>query len=244
MRRFATALGFLTIIPTPGINEIEGDTLGKSMATFPLVGLLLGGILLLINAVLSPYLTERLTNIIIITALIVITGGLHIDGFMDTIDGLAGGKNREEILEIMRDSRVGALGVVGIVLLVMLKWEALNALGGGGKTAALLLMPALGRWGIVHLTYISTYAREEGLGRPFVNGLERNDLFLALAIILLSSVVLAGTYGLFLVLVSSLLAFICSKWFLKKIGGVTGDVIGAFNEFLEMMVLVLFSLTY
>ena len=244
MKHFVTALGFLTLIPTPHYREVGDEKLGQSMACFPLVGLLLGGILLLIDALLTPWLTERLVNVIIISSLIVITGGLHIDGFMDTIDGLAGGKNREEILEIMRDSRVGALGVVGIALLILIKWEALNTLAGGGKTAALVLMPVVGRWGMAFLTYLSPYAREKGLGRSFVDGFSGKDLSFASVTALLMSLLLSGFFGLLLIFIPALLAVFCSKWFIKKIGGVTGDVIGAFNEFLETVVLLLFSMAY
>ncbi len=242
MKHFVTALGFLTLIPTPHYREVGDEKLGQSMACFPLVGLLLGGILLLIDALLTPWLTERLVNVIIISSLIVITGGLHIDGFMDTIDGLAGGKNREEILEIMRDSRVGALGVVGIALLILIKWEALNALAGGGKTAALVLAPSVGRWGMVHLAYISPYARSDGLGRPFIDGLGGYAVAFALFTVLLPSILLTGAAGLILILISSASAYMWAWWFRKRIGGVTGDVMGAFNEFIETVVLLLMSL--
>ena len=95
----------------------------------------------------SQHMSERLVNIVMITALFVITGGLHIDGFMDTVDGLAGGRTKEDVLRIMRDSHVGALGVVGVCLLVLVKWEALNSMESGSKNAALFIMPVVGRWG-------------------------------------------------------------------------------------------------
>jgi len=241
VKSFFIALGFLTRLPVPVVYEIEGPDLGKSMATFPLVGLFLGVIMILIDAVISPYLPEGLTNIVILTSLALITGGLHIDGFMDTIDGLAGGKNRDEILKIMRDSRAGALGVVGVVLLLLLKWEALNSIPVGGKGAALVVMPVIGRWGQTLLAHISPYARSEGLGRPFVGGLTPGGLVFALVSVIIITFFSIGISGTGLVVIASLIAFVWSWWFKKKTGGVTGDVIGALSEVLEVLTLIFFT---
>ncbi len=84
MRRFLTALGFLTIFPSPAHSDFEENELGRSMALFPLVGLLIGCILFVINAILSPFFSDGLVNIILIASLALLTGGLHLDGFMDT----------------------------------------------------------------------------------------------------------------------------------------------------------------
>lgn len=238
MKSFFCALGFLTRLPVPARYRFEAVDLGRSMAAFPLVGFLLGVILVIADRLLSSFLPDGLTNILLLTLLALMTGGLHIDGFMDTLDGLAGGKDRESILEIMRDSRVGALGVVGIVLLLLIKWEALNVLPPEMKQGALLVMPVAGRGGQVLLAYLSPYARSEGLGRPFVGSLTGGGL----AVALLSTVVIAawavGWYGIFIVIMTSLLTWLWSGWFVKRIGGVTGDVIGALNEVLEVMVLL------
>ena len=209
------------------------------MALFPLVGLLLGLILLIINSLLTPFLPDRLVNIILISTLIIVTGGLHLDGFMDTLDGIGGGNNRERILTIMRDSRVGAFGAIGLVLLLLIKWEALNCLNGEAKGVALLLMPVVGRGGQVLLTYLSPYARAEGIGRSFVDGLDRRVVIVAASVTLVLSLVLAGFAGILIVVFAGFFTLWWGRFFLNKIGGVTGDVIGALNELLELFTLVI-----
>ena len=242
MRHFIVAFEFLTIMPSPLKVAFREDDLGRSMSVFPLVGLLLGGMLVLLNTVLSPFLAERIVNIIILASLVVVTGGLHIDGFMDTLDGIASSGKKDTILRVMRDSNVGAIGVIGAILLVLLKWEALNGLPGREKIIALLLMPAVGRWGMTFITYLSPYVRKEGLGRSFSQGISAGGLYFATLTVLVLSILLAGVSGLVIILVTGLLGFIWSKWFTKKIGGITGDVLGAFNEILETMVLLIFSI--
>ncbi|MDT8316697.1 MAG: adenosylcobinamide-GDP ribazoletransferase [bacterium] len=241
MRQFITALGFLTLFPFPARSDFDAKDLGRSMALFPLVGLLLGGILFFINYALSPYLPDRLVNIIIIASLVLLTGGLHLDGFMDTLDGIGGGNNREKILKIMRDSRVGAFGAMGIVFLVLIKWESLNSLGEEVKGMALILMPVISRYGMALLTHIAPYARDEGLGRPFVEGLTLKRVGIALSLTLVISFIAAGMTGIIILLIVTALGLLWSRWFIKKIGGITGDVIGAFNEVTELVALMLFA---
>lgn len=241
MKQFFTALGFLTLLPYPKNTDFEGKDLGRSMALFPLVGLLLGLMLLLLNSFLSPYLPERLVNIIIISLLIIVTGGLHMDGFMDTLDGIGGGNNKERILTIMRDSRVGAFGAIGLILLLLIKWEALNSISGEMKGAALLLMPVISRGGQVLLTYLSPYARTEGVGRPFADGLNKKALTVAIVITLILSLVSGGFAGILIAVIGGLFTLWWSRFFIRKIDGITGDVIGALNELLEVMVLFFFA---
>ncbi|MDH3973964.1 MAG: adenosylcobinamide-GDP ribazoletransferase [Deltaproteobacteria bacterium] len=239
MRDFLTALGFLTLFPHPQYDDFEGKDLGCSMAAFPLVGLFLGIILVISDFILSSFLPEGLTNILLIALLVILTGGLHLDGFMDTLDGIGGGNNREKILAIMRDSRVGAFGAIGIIFLVIIKWEALNSLGSDVKTTALLLMPLISRWAMALLTHISPYARAEGLGRPFADGLTRERIYFALASTLVISLFLFGFKGIVIVFIIIILSFVLAGWFRNKIGGITGDVIGAWNELAELLVLLL-----
>lgn len=238
MRDFLTALGFLTLFPHPQYDDFDGKDLGRSMAAFPLVGLFLGIILVIANFIFTSFLPEGLTNILLIALLVILTGGLHLDGFMDTLDGIGGGNNKEKILTIMRDSRVGAFGVIGIVLLLMIKWEALNVLG-GLKVPALLLMPTASRFAMALLTHISPYARDEGLGRPFADGLTKDRVYFALAVTLIISLFIADMKGLVIVFIITGLTFVWSRWFRNKIGGVTGDIIGAWNEMSELLVVVL-----
>jgi len=238
MNHFLTAIGFLTIIPAP--KRGREVNLAESMAYFPLAGLLIGTLLYIGYGLLYPYLPERLVNLILIALIVAITGGLHIDGFMDTVDGIAGGKNRDDILRIMRDSPLGAIGAAAVILLILLKWEALNSIGHADKKTALLLMPVLGRWSMVLLARLSPYAREEGLALSFVDGLTAGVLACAFSVTLFLTAFFYGYAGIILLIIVSVISYVASLWFNKKTGGITGDVIGACGEVTELSVLLFF----
>lgn len=245
MRRLLTALGFLTIIPVPwrmaNTSDTDGKLLGRSMAVFPLIGLLLGAMLVGVDWVLTPLISERLVNILLIALLAFITGGLHIDGFMDTVDGIAGSRSKPKILEIMRDSRAGAMGAAAVVLLIIIKWEALNSLSGVAKFNALLLMPMVGRYAMAELAYMSPYARKtEGIGRPFTDGLTMTALIFGFITAFIAAFIFGAITGVITLLAAALVVFVWSIYFKRKLGGITGDVLGALNETTEVLVLILF----
>jgi len=240
MRPLFTALAFLTLLPSPRYDDFKGDELGRAMGAFPLIGLLLGGILFGIDLLLVPRLPAGLVNIILIATLVLLTGGIHLDGLMDTADGFGGGNNRARVLEIMRDSRTGSFGVLAVILLLMVKWEALNSLSPSIKGPALLLMPVLARWGQVMLAYISPSARVDGFGRHVIKGLGIPSLATAFSSALVIAVLLAGWPGLALIVLASVFSFLWSRLFVIRIGGITGDVIGALSELLEVIILLFF----
>ena len=131
------------------------------MAFFPLVGLLLGGVLVGADRLLtSVWHGNALHLALLLTLWVVLTGGLHVDGFLDSCDGLLGGRSAEQRLEIMRDPRVGSFAVIGGVLLMLLKFAALMAVV--DRTAALLLAPTLGRWCVSLAVVGFPYARPQG----------------------------------------------------------------------------------
>ncbi len=242
MRPFFTALAFLTLIPSPRYDDFEGNELGRAMAVFPLIGLLLGGVLFSVDSLLAPHVPAGLLNIILIATLVLLTGGIHLDGLMDTADGFGGGNNRSKVLEIMRDSRTGSFGVLAILLLLMVKWEALNSLSPTSKGTALMIMPVAARWGQVMLTYISPSARVDGFGRHVIKGLGVPALSAAFFSTLGISVLLAGWLGLAMIVLVSIFSFLWSRLFVIRIGGITGDVIGALSELLEVIILLFFVL--
>lgn len=228
-----TALQFLTRIPVKKFPKDE-KRLGKSMAYFPIVGLILGGILVLVNLGFSIILAPLVADALTIITLIILTGALHIDGFIDTIDGLAGGKSREEILKIMKDSRVGAFGIVGIVSLIMLKLVLLHEIPLKIKTEAILLFPVMGRWAMVVASSLSVYARKEGTGKAFVNHCGRKELIIASLITLIITGGFLKILGLELFFFILALTLLLTRFISKRIGGMTGDTLGAVNEIMEV----------
>lgn len=252
-----TALQFLTRIPmekprkrpkvSRGQYSRDEKRLGKSMAYFPIVGLVLGGILVLINWGFSIILAPLVADALTIITLIILTGALHIDGFIDTIDGLAGGKTKEDILRIMRDSRVGAFGIVGIVSLIMLKLVLLHEMPLKIKKEAILLMPVMGRWAMVVASSLSVYARKEGTGKAFVDYCGRKEVVMGSLFALIIVGALLKVLGLELFFFILALTLLLTRFISKRIGGMTGDTLGAVNEIMEVgslfILFLLFNLT-
>ena len=240
MRDFFQALSFLTILPvgrlpTPGEKE-----LARSMAFFPVVGLLIGLLLAVAYFLLSFLFSRSLVLWLTLGWLAFLTRGLHLDGFSDTVDGLAAGGSKEKILEVMRDSRIGAFGVVGLILLIGAKYLALNEITGPSIPGSLMLMTVLARNSMVWVCYRSPYARSGGgLAKPFAENLTAREM-------ILSSVCAFGI-GLVLWQLKGALVFIGIGFFslafrflfLKKLNGVTGDILGAANELSELLCLLL-----
>ena len=239
MKSLYIALGFLTIIPLPLNREVKPMDTGRSMAFFPLAGAIIGGILAGISAVLSTILPRSVVDFILIAALALITGGLHLDGLADTFDGLYGGKTREEALAIMKDSRVGAIGVVSLVFVIVLKYITLLSVPAGLKYTALVVMPALSRWSMVIVAYLSRYARPTGgTGRDFIETVSPMNLLIATAFALITGIVGLEWKGGLIILLIGGLTIIWVVYFHRRLGGVTGDVLGAINEVNEVMALL------
>lgn len=228
-----TALRFLTRIPV-GEYPKDEKRLGRSMAYFPIVGLILGGILVLVNWGFSIILAPLVADALTIAALVILTGALHIDGFVDTIDGLAGGKTKEEILRIMRDSRVGAFGIIGIISLIMLKLVLLHEMPLEIKRGALLLFPVIGRWAMVVASFLSVYARKKGTGKAFVDYCGRKELIMASLITLIITGGFLKILGVELFFFILALTLLLTRFISKRINGMTGDTLGAINEIMEV----------
>ena len=243
MTSFLLAWQFLTLFPGGKKDaETTPEVLGRSMAYYPLVGLLIGSILWAAYWVISHAFPRTLCDGLAILLLVIITGALHLDGLADTLDGMAAGKSAEERLRIMRDHRVGTFGAVGLVLVLGIKFLALNSLPEEiiGKT--LMAALALSRWSMVQLTYRAPYARPEGgLGRVFKENVKRREMALAAAFSLIIAVFLLRFWGAVLWLAVGVSALGIQLLFQKKIGGVTGDILGAANETHEVLVLVMVS---
>ncbi len=234
------ALGFLTVFPSPIKMELKSIEIGRSMSCFTLAGVFIGGILVGIDVMLSTILPRSVVDFILIVTLAIITGGLHLDGLADTFDGLYGGRTREEALAIMKDSRVGAIGVVSLVFVIILKYITLLSIPAGLKHTALVVMPALSRWSMVLAAYLSTYARPTGgTGRDFIETVSRISLFIATAFALIVGYVALGWKGGLIFLLIGGITIICVIYFHRRLGGVTGDILGSINEVNEAMVLML-----
>ena len=243
MNSFFLAWQFLTILPWRKSNqEIDPRLLGRSMAFYPVIGLLLGLILWAAQWVFSLAFPRTLADGLIVMLLVLLTGALHLDGLADTCDGLAAGKTPEERLMIMKDHRVGTFGVVGLILILGMKFLALESLPDRAVGKTLIVALILSRWSMVQLTYRARYARREGgLGLPFKENLTKREMVIATAISLVLSFFFYRFWGMLLWLAVGVFTFLIQKFFEKKMGGTTGDILGAANETNEVLVLILTS---
>lgn len=235
------ALQFLTRLPIrlPGVPEPEA--LGRSLLWYPLVGLLLGGVLAgaawLLSAAAVP-----LAAALLLVLWVLASGGLHLDGLADTADAWVGGfGDRQRTLAIMKDPCCGPIAVTTLVVVLLLKFAALWALLEGGHWAALLLAPLLGRSALLLLFLGTPYVREGGLGSAMAAHLPQRTGWRVLLAAALATL-LCGWAGL-LALASAALAFaLCRRALLQRLGGTTGDTAGAVLELLECAVLVVLAL--
>jgi cobalamin 5'-phosphate synthase/cobalamin synthase len=254
MRSFLAALSFLTRVPFAQRWEFGAADVGRATLFFPVVGAGLGACGAVALAALSlgfdfdAGLRRRdlLLPPPVVAALLValsawLTGGLHLDGLADMADGFGGGRTREEILRIMRDPLVGSYGVVALVLLLLLKWSALAVLIDRGAAATyLILAPALARWASVPLGMFLPYARREdgGLGAAITDHVGWRELGGATALAAAVALPLAGRRGVLcwvaVVIVTAGSARLCRR----RLGGITGDTLGANTEVAEAAVLL------
>ena len=247
---FLEAVGFLTILPIPlrqaPLERGEGGTQGvlrQAVTYFPLVGVLLGAILALLDWAVRPAQVQDLRAAVLVISWMVLTRGLHLDGLADTADALLGGWNREQRLSIMRDSRLGTFGVLSLCAVLLLKFSLLGGLPSAWRTPTLLLTPMLARWALVQAIVCYPPARREGMGhlfRPRPRGALGQGyrgtmtLLLTSAVTLALSLALGGLRGVAVLGVVVVVALLFNGWVIRLVGGLTGDTYGALCELEEV----------
>lgn len=233
---FFSALQFLTVLPAPLARPMDRPAF--SLCYFPVVGLLLGAVLMGVDWVLGRVLPLSLVNGAILITIVALTGGLHLDGFMDTCDAVPGAHSTARRLEIMRDVRVGSYGILGLVLLMMAKYLALDALPLASRSASLLLMPVVGRWGMALAITAFPYARPSGLGTFMKEGAAWRTLAITTLITLVIAVGLLWATGAMVMVGAGVLVVLIGWHFTRRLSGLTGDTYGAINEIVEVGALI------
>jgi cobalamin 5'-phosphate synthase/cobalamin synthase len=241
MKSLAAALSFLTRFPIGRLVSFDASDVARSAGWFPMVGLLLGAIGVGVAFLLRGHLPPLLMAVILVVLDALLTGALHLDGLADTADGFGGGRNREDVLRIMRDHAIGSYGGAALALLVALKVAAYSALLGREVwIPAILLTPAVGRWSILLLTAALPYARQTAsVVRHMGKGaLVWGTLTLTLALGA-SRLWRAGAAAGAALVVSACFGLYCRR----RIGGITGDTLGANLQLCECAALLAFLWT-
>ena len=247
MQPFLIGLQFLTRICVVRQTVWTEEDFGKSVRYFPLVGAVLGCIYALVAWLSTDLLPQfgvilphHLLNVLFVAMPVILTGGIHCDGFMDTVDGIFSGRDRERMLEIMKDSCTGAFGVVAFVLLMMFQYGAVSDVPVEALPAALFVMPIISRMMMVFTITIYPYARKEGMGKAFSEYTNKRTLGVVF-LYGLALVIPWGINALIAVFVSLLFTTCFCNFVTKKIGGVTGDVYGAVCTLCELLVMIAFT---
>jgi adenosylcobinamide-GDP ribazoletransferase len=236
MKPLLAAIQFLTVIPFPKSFVCGEKELARSMPHFPVVGLLIGLVITVFDHIMNLILPPLPASVMTVIAMTAISGGLHMDGLADTADGFFSARPRERVLEIMRDSRTGVMGVLAVVFVVALKVSLLISISPFLRSGVIVLMPLAGRTSfVIMMTAIPYVRREGGLATAF--GAGRSWFYVTWAsLFLLAAGWIAGRWTGLAAGVSGLgVAALFSLYCLRKIGGYTGDTLGASCEITEIV---------
>jgi len=243
IKAFFIALGLLTRIPIPKIFYVTEDDskklYGWSVLSYPLVGLIIGGLLLFLSSSLSFLPSDSLVTAgLILTLWVLITGALHLDGLADSADAWLGGYgDPQRTLEIMKDPYSGPAAVVALLLVLLLKFAAIIVVA----REVLLLAPVLGRTAAMLLLATTPYVRQGGMGESAANHLSKGAVWLITLLVIALSVFLLKELSIGLLLLF-VIGYLCRAMMIKRINGTTGDTTGALVEVMEASTLVVFVL--
>lgn len=221
---------------------VEFKELTASLAYFPAIGLIIGGLLFCFDRFVTLFWQADIRAVLNVIFLILLTRGLHLDGLSDTMDALGSNTPAEKALMIMKDSRIGAFGAMALVMCLLLKMRSLETISGKGLWQAMILTPCLSRWSLHVLASLSRYARKEGgLGEAFVGKATFFTLPWAGLTAGIASFVLFGWQGILLFAGVSVFSWLTALFFERRLGGVTGDVLGAHLEWTEAGIFCIFA---
>ncbi len=235
------AAGFLTILAVLPRAGVAPEALAASLGWFPLVGFALGALLAAENLLLTPLFGDALAAVMLVLTLTVVSGAVHLDALADTADALGAGADRRRALEIMRDSRIGSFGTAAIGFFLALEIVALATMGEARRAAALWLAPGLARWAMVAVSWHVDYLRAEGAGTPLLGPGGDRNLARAGAITAIAALPVLSGRVLAAYAVAAALAAALRAAYRRWLGGVTGDLIGAAGELVELAALLVMA---
>ncbi len=240
MSGLLVAARYLTIVPVPGPVHAPLEALGRSAAWFPIVGIGIGLLLVVVDRLTAWLFSPLLGSLLTVTAWKLVTGGVHLDGLADCLDGLTG-RDADHRLAIMRDSRIGAFGTIGLILFLLLEIVALAELLPPIRGSALFAAPVIARATPAVLAALFRPARADGHGAAFHAGVRPSAIAVGLTAAVAAATFALGGFGVATVAVGLVAAVAVTAFVAGRIGGVTGDVLGAAVEISEVSVLLTVS---
>ncbi|ANQ86721.1 adenosylcobinamide-GDP ribazoletransferase [Azoarcus olearius] len=246
---FFTALGYFSRLPVPAWVAWSPQRAAAAARYFPLVGWIVGAAAAAAYALAALVLPPAPAVVIALAAAVLLTGALHEDGWADACDGLGGGWAREQVLAIMKDSRIGSYGALGLMLMLLAKAATLVELAAAGSAAfasALLAAHALSRLAATALMQRLPYARSDdsSKSRPLAQPLDHGGVAIASACGVLPLLLVPGAAALAALATTALLTFAAARYFLRRLGGYTGDLLGATQQLTELGCYLAFLATW
>jgi adenosylcobinamide-GDP ribazoletransferase len=230
------AFQFLTRLPI-SVSSCQPDSLSRSTKFFPLVGLVVGLAASILQGVLAPHLNRTLVAVLILTFLVLITGGLHEDGLADAADAFGGGSSREKVLTILRDSRIGSFGALALILSILARFLLLSLLPLNRFTAFVVSAHVLCRWTALPLSYFLPPAQEnDGQGARIARKISPSSLITGTVLTLGIVISLMRKEFWIPCLVAIFITAASGLYYFRRIGGITGDCFGATNQLTEIAI--------
>ena len=236
MKSFILNLQFLTRIPIGDNIQYDQEEISKGTFWFPLIGLIVGLLCFGVYYIASQLFFGFFPVLCCIVANVVITGALHIDGLADTCDGIFSTRSKDRMLEIMKDSRIGTNGVIAIAFDLLFRITLISQMSIKQAALSIILAPVISRTMLVGLIYFSKYARANGgMGSIFMNKKYKINTYIGVGIGLAISIIAMGKYGLYVFMICIIMNIFYKTYIDGKIGGMTGDTLGAANELTEIV---------
>lgn len=239
VRLFWTALTLLTRLPAPELSGFQPDWLGRSVAWFPFVGLIIGLLSAGTYVLAAFFWPDPVPAVFALAVAALATGGFHEDGWADVFDALGAGGSRERMLEIMKDSRIGSTGALALLFLIAGKLAALAALPATDVPTALVAAHVLSRWtSLPLLRWLPAARTEGGLATPLIGHVTEGRFLSGTLLALLLAVAALRQEALSPLLITVLTAALAGLFFRRRLGGVTGDCLGATQQLTELAILL------
>lgn len=235
-RSFLIATQFLTRLPVPRRIIATEENIGRASGMFPLIGAVVGAGGALLYAGLNRFLPPSTCVVFVLVYLAVITGAFHEDGLADSLDGFGGGYTKEDKLRIMRDSRIGTFGALGLILLVLAKYNLMSAMTWPTFWRSLIVAQMASRWTAIPLCLWLPYARERGQGGLVAQRIGRGQATIATLTLVSALVLLPWRHAVIAAAVTVAVVIVTGLYYKRRLNGITGDCLGATNQFAEVAV--------
>lgn len=240
MNEVLLMLQLFTTLPIRKEISYDEEKFHKTAVLMPLLGLILGLMEMCIALLLLPVFRFETVLILLFLLNTLLTGGIHLDGLADTCDGVFSGREREKVLEIMKDSRVGTFGILGIILYLLLKGALLLEVETVPALHLILVLPSIGRSMLVFGAYGSAYARKSGFGKIYIGKISHIEMAMVFILSIFSTWRILGEVGAASFIGVLLLTIPVKGWLEKLLGGITGDILGAILEVTQLVFLLIY----